>query len=183
MSQDKAERYNKGKPEYSLLDFQCLKPCVDVLSFGAKKYSRDNWKNGMPREQIFDSLLRHIGALLGGEELDPESGLSHIGHIQANALFLGNKNNTTALSDHVVTESMGLYESIKDVDLTGYLETPVSFKEYDAFVEALADVRKSFGGLCAPSSYDNFNPVNKAIDAYYQNREIDNIEEECDDHH
>lgn len=89
-----ALRYNQGKPQYSLLDLKSLEPCVRVLEFGANKYARDNWKKGMPREQIIDSMMRHLAALIDGEEIDPESGLSHIGHIQCNALFLGNKNNT-----------------------------------------------------------------------------------------
>lgn len=89
-----ALRYNDGKPQYSLLDLQALEPCVRVLEFGALKYSRDNWKKGMPVTKIIDSLLRHLGALRSGELLDPESGLPHIGHIQCNALFLGNLKNT-----------------------------------------------------------------------------------------
>lgn len=88
-----ADRYNSGKPKYSLLDLQSLEPCVRVLEFGAKKYARDNWKKGLNLTEILDSLMRHVGALQSGEWLDPESGLPHIGHIQCNALFLGGKNN------------------------------------------------------------------------------------------
>lgn len=89
-----AARYNEGKPQYSLIDLNSLEPCARVLEFGAKKYARDNWKKGMSVTKILDSLLRHISALQKGELIDPESGLSHIGHIQCNALFLGNVNNT-----------------------------------------------------------------------------------------
>jgi hypothetical protein len=89
-----ALRYNEGKPQYSYVDLTCLEPCARVLEFGAKKYSRDNWRKGMPTEQLLDSLMRHISALQRGELVDPESGISHIGHIQANAMFLGNKNNS-----------------------------------------------------------------------------------------
>jgi hypothetical protein len=32
-------------------------------------------------------MLRHLIALLDGEELDSESGLPHIGHIMCNAMF------------------------------------------------------------------------------------------------
>ena len=88
-----AMRHNQGKPQYSLLDLTALEPCARVLEFGAKKYARDNWKKGMPVTKILDSLLRHIAALRSGELIDPESGLPHIGHIQCNALFLGNPKN------------------------------------------------------------------------------------------
>jgi len=90
---EQAERYNQGKLEYSMLDLTKLAPCVEVLMFGKKKYARDNWKKGMNTSSIIDSLIRHLAAIQSGEVLDPESGLSHLGHLQANCLFLGNKNN------------------------------------------------------------------------------------------
>ena len=83
-----ALRYNKGKLKWSLVDFKSMEPMVQALEFGAKKYSPNNWKKGMQTEEIFDSLLRHIFALMDGEEKDKESGLSHVGHIQCNAMFL-----------------------------------------------------------------------------------------------
>ncbi len=86
-----AERYNRGKPQYSLICLKSLQPMIRVLEFGAEKYARDNWKQGLDKNHIVDSLLRHVAALLAGETLDVESGLSHIGHIQANAMFLGHK--------------------------------------------------------------------------------------------
>jgi len=90
---NQAMRFNTGKPEYSLLDLKCFEDCVRVLEFGKNKYARDNWRIGLPQTQILDSMLRHIAALQRGELIDPESGISHIGHIQANAMFLGNDNN------------------------------------------------------------------------------------------
>lgn len=84
----KADRFNEGKPQWSLVDFESLIPMVRVLEFGAKKYSRDNWKKGLTYSFVIDSMMRHIVALSKGELLDPESGLPHIGHIQCNAMFL-----------------------------------------------------------------------------------------------
>ena len=43
----KAERHNEGKIKWSLVPFRALEPMVQVLMFGAKKYSPDNWKKGM----------------------------------------------------------------------------------------------------------------------------------------
>jgi len=90
---EKAERFNQGKPQYSLIDLQSLEPMARTLEFGAKKYARDNWKKGMPISEILNSMMRHIAAIQSGEMIDPESGLPHIGHIQCNALFLGGPNN------------------------------------------------------------------------------------------
>jgi hypothetical protein len=88
----KAMRFNSDKPKYSLLDLKAMEPGVKVLEFGAKKYAPNNWKKGMPMSEILDSMMRHIAAIQSGEMVDPESGLSHIGHIQCNALFLGGPN-------------------------------------------------------------------------------------------
>ena len=82
-----------------MVDLNSLKPCAEVLAFGAKKYSRNNWKKGFLLSSILNSMLRHIAALQDGEVIDPESGLPHIGHIQCNALFLGCKNNTNDLEN------------------------------------------------------------------------------------
>jgi len=88
-----AERKNDGKPQMSYVDLHCLAPAAAVLEFGAKKYSRNNWKKGMPVSKILDSLMRHIADLQDGKVLDDDSKLAIIGHIQCNAMFLGNKNN------------------------------------------------------------------------------------------
>lgn len=47
-----------------------------------------NWKKGLPVVEICESLKRHLDAFMEGEDLDPESGISHVGHIQCNAMFL-----------------------------------------------------------------------------------------------
>lgn len=91
---EQALRYNQGKLEYSMLDLTKLQECVKVLMFGKQKYARDNWKKGMNTSSIIDSLMRHLSAIQNGEVIDPESGLSHLGHLQCNILFLGNPNNT-----------------------------------------------------------------------------------------
>ncbi len=94
-----ASRNNIGKPKMSYISMKCLAPCAKVLEFGAAKYSRNNWKKGMPVSQILDSLLRHIGDLQEGKIIDEESELAIIGHIQCNAMFLGNVNNHDDLTN------------------------------------------------------------------------------------
>ena len=83
-----ADRFNKGKLEWSLVDFESLEDMVRVLEFGAQKYSSDNWKKGLPVREIVESMLRHTFSFLKGEDLDEESGLSHIGHVMCNAMFI-----------------------------------------------------------------------------------------------
>jgi hypothetical protein len=71
-------RYNNEKPRWSLVDYKALEPMVEVLEFGAKKYSPNNWKKGLKVTEICDSLLRHTYSFLSGEDNDKESNLSHV---------------------------------------------------------------------------------------------------------
>lgn len=84
---EKALRYNKNKPQYSLLHLGSFEPCVRVLEAGAKKYSRDNWKKGLNKDKLLDSLLRHVKDLNDGKLYDDDTGVHSVGGIQVNAMF------------------------------------------------------------------------------------------------
>jgi len=81
------DRFNEGKPRWSLVHYESLVPMIRVLEYGSKKYSRENWKKGLDLKEILESMQRHLAALMDGEEVDSESGIEHMGHIQCNALF------------------------------------------------------------------------------------------------
>ncbi len=83
------DRFNGGKPKWSLVPQSGLLPMVEVLEYGAKKYTPHNWKKGLSITEICESMKRHLDAFMEGEDKDPESQLSHIGHMQCNTLFLG----------------------------------------------------------------------------------------------
>lgn len=84
---EKGTRYNEGKPKWSLVHYQSLEPMIRVLEFGANKYGVGNWQKGLNKKEILESLQRHLAALMDGEEFDSETGISHMGHIQCNAMF------------------------------------------------------------------------------------------------
>lgn len=87
MTATQALRYNEWKPQWSLVDFGSLEPIVRGLEYWAKKYAPRNWTKGFPREKLLESMMRHMIALMDWEEVDPESGVPHIGLIQCNAMF------------------------------------------------------------------------------------------------
>ena len=85
---EEAMRFNDGKVEWSLVDFKSIEPLARVLEFGAQKYARNNWKKGMDVTKMMESLLRHAFSFLSGETEDQESGITHIGHIMCNCMFI-----------------------------------------------------------------------------------------------
>ncbi len=82
-------KHDAGKPPWHLLPLKALVPVVEVLGFGAKKYTPDNWRK-VPdaRNRYFSALLRHLEAWQSGEKIDPDSGLTHLGHAGCCLVFL-----------------------------------------------------------------------------------------------
>lgn len=82
-------KFDSGKPEYGLLPPIILEEIVKVMTFGAQKYARDNWKYVEDGERrYFDALQRHVWAWKRGETYDPESGLHHLAHAGCCLMFL-----------------------------------------------------------------------------------------------
>ena len=78
------------KPRMELLDPDFMVGVAQVLTFGANKYAANNWKKATPSdtERIKGAILRHLMAYMGGQKIDPETGLNHMYHISCNAMFL-----------------------------------------------------------------------------------------------
>lgn len=85
-----AMKFDSGKTDWSLMPFEAIEEINKVLDFGAKKYAAHNWRTGtgFKYTRVLSSLLRHTFAWARGEDLDPESGLSHLAHMGCNVVFL-----------------------------------------------------------------------------------------------
>lgn len=83
------DKKDKGKPRWSLLPAGTIRQVIDVLEFGAKKYSVGNWVT-VPnaRTRYYDAVMRHVEAWWSGEKNDPETGLPHLAHAATCLLFL-----------------------------------------------------------------------------------------------
>ena len=89
ISAEQGRKFDGGKLEYGLLPPLALKATVDVLTFGAQKYERDNWKYvDDSLRRYFDALQRHLWAYKEGETIDPESGKHHLAHAMCCLMFL-----------------------------------------------------------------------------------------------
>jgi len=68
--------------------FEAFADAARVFEYGKHKYAAWNWAKGMPWSVPLGCIVRHALALLRGEQTDPESGVSHLGHIQCNLIML-----------------------------------------------------------------------------------------------
>jgi hypothetical protein len=83
-----AKKFDEEKPVMSLLPFVALKEVARILTFGAKKYNKFNWLEGMEWSRVESAMLRHYEAYAKGEDFDSEHGALHTAAIATNALFL-----------------------------------------------------------------------------------------------
>ena len=81
-------RYNDGKADWSLMPLHLLEGTVRVWMYGAKKYAAWNWAKGMAWSVPYACALRHLISWYRGEEVDPESGESHLDHVICNIMML-----------------------------------------------------------------------------------------------
>lgn len=82
-------KHDAGKLDYTLVPWDGLEEIVKVLEFGAKKYARDNWRFVKGAEtRYMAAALRHLIAYQMADEVDPETGLSHLAHAGCCLLFL-----------------------------------------------------------------------------------------------
>ena len=75
-----------GKLDWTLLPLDSVSDVVTVLELGKRKYGFENWKN-VEKERYVKAAFRHLVAYAMGEEIDPESGKSHMAHLSCCALF------------------------------------------------------------------------------------------------
>lgn len=82
-------KFDGTKPDWALLPFTAVSEVVDVLTFGATKYSPDNWKKVKDaKRRYLAAAFRHIVAHARGEKKDSESGFSHLSHAVCCLLFI-----------------------------------------------------------------------------------------------
>ena len=82
-------KFDNQKPQWSLVPSTAMEEIVDVLTYGANKYSPDNWKYVDNHDtRYFNAAMRHIWAWRQGERFDEESHKSHLAHAACCLLFL-----------------------------------------------------------------------------------------------
>lgn len=86
--QKQGVKFDQNKPPVSLIPSNALIEESKILAYGAKKYDKHNWRKGMDWSRLIDATFRHLLAFSDGEDIDPESGLSHLAHARCSLGFL-----------------------------------------------------------------------------------------------
>lgn len=81
-------KFDQDKPRMELIDSYAAEQLALVLTFGAKKYAANNWRKGISVSRLIAAAFRHLFALLKGEDVDQETGLSHAAHAMCCCMFL-----------------------------------------------------------------------------------------------
>lgn len=77
------------KPPLSCVPMNVVQEAGVAMLEGAVKYGRHNWRSSGVRSSIyFDATMRHLLAWWEGEDVDPDSGLSHVTKAIASLLVL-----------------------------------------------------------------------------------------------
>jgi hypothetical protein len=86
----------KVKPILTLIPQLALEDIAAVFMYGAAKYGEYNFSKGGPNTDYINASLRHINKYMLNEDMDDESGLSHLAHAIANLMMIldNTKNNT-----------------------------------------------------------------------------------------
>jgi len=86
-----ALRYNSGKTDFTLLPVDALEAESKVWMMGMEKYGRNNWENlwgDETKNVVMQSAMRHMMAIMSGEDIDNESGQPHAAHVRCNMAML-----------------------------------------------------------------------------------------------
>lgn len=71
----------KGKLKLNLVPPRAIESIAKVREFGSSKYKDEwSWVTAVKAEDLIEATKRHLLKKDLGEDIDPESGLSHLDH-------------------------------------------------------------------------------------------------------
>lgn len=96
----KTEAGSKKPSLFSVIPTAGLLHLGQVMKLGAQKYGAFNWrKSKVPAETYIDAAGRHLLSYHDGEDIDPESGMSHLAHVMACCAILIDADENGMLDD------------------------------------------------------------------------------------
>lgn len=103
-----------------------MEEMAKALECGRIKYTERNWmKNKVKMNTYRSAILRHLNAIAEGEDIDPESGAHHLGHVMAGcAIMLDARKHGMLVDDRVLPQMQGPHNT--DLSDWGPLEAKQS---------------------------------------------------------
>ena len=95
----------KGAAGASKIQLQLVPPILNrgvasVMATGASKYGAWNWRSTTVLATTYiGAIRRHLDAWQDGQDMDPESGVSHLAHVAANCAILLDAGSVGTLDD------------------------------------------------------------------------------------
>ncbi len=84
MAENPKTAEGQKKRQLALVPPSAIDACAQAFEDGARKYGAYNWrKTGVPYMTYLHAAKRHLDALLDGEDVAPDSGVHHAGHVMA----------------------------------------------------------------------------------------------------
>lgn len=107
----------EGKIPYDKIPWGVLADDAWVHAHGADKYGERNWRIDKILASTYEgAIMRHFMAWCLGEDIDPDSGKSHLTHIRACcAVILDAQEHNSLIDDRQRAESKGV-EDAKECD-------------------------------------------------------------------
>jgi hypothetical protein len=98
---DPKSKYGIQKASLSLIPLAALEAAAGAHQLGADKYGAWNWREHDVAASVYiDAIMRHIKAFQEVSDNDPESGVSHLGHVIASCgILLDAQSNGKLLDD------------------------------------------------------------------------------------
>ena len=78
------DKVGKAKPSMHFVPMIARLQEAIVMALGAKKYGPYNWREKKVLASVYaDAIDRHMAQWMDGEDMDEESGVSHLAHVRA----------------------------------------------------------------------------------------------------
>lgn len=81
-------KHDDNKVMFQLLVWSFIEDIAKAMTFGANRCGDRNWQKGIPTSRLWGAVFRHLVAVIKGETVDKESGISHLAHAACNLMFI-----------------------------------------------------------------------------------------------
>lgn len=103
------------KVPFSVLCWNVMAEVAVGMAEGALKYGRHNYRRAGIRESVyFDATLRHLVAYMEGEDIDAESGMSHLTKAMCSLMVWRDAKSRDVATDDRPPKTLGFFGPLND---------------------------------------------------------------------